>query len=228
MDMPQPLNQTTTVLLALASLLIATVFAIKSLQPTELDCGNLEALQAQRFQLDRGFQTSSAYLYKLAKWNACHSPENAQQQLQYQLVSDIHIKARSYALINKIAFWVSLVFILMIFGIPIAYAAKEAADKDDTHPKRLTFTSVLWKLLSPVQIPAITLVAGLAFTLYQDYKQKQSQAESLMRYVLFSEQPTAQLNKTVIDTLAVIDTGFSFTSFLSGTKTEATDEKPKE
>jgi hypothetical protein len=218
--MQKNIVQLSRVLFALAALVIAVVVAVKVLQPGQIDCRDTQEFTAQRFQLDNGFQTSTSYLFKLAKWNACNAPGDADAQQRYQLATDINIKARSYAAINKASFWVSLLFMLTIFAIPIAYAAREAAEADPG-PKKMTYATILWKMLSPMQIPALAMAAGLSFTLYENYKEKQSQAESLMRYVLFAEPGDEKLAETVIDTLAVIDTGFSFTSFLSSSLSDA-------
>src|SRR5688572_13766017 len=173
--MPNKLSKLSLAAIALAALVVVLAITTKVLRPGDIDCEDLAGLNQQRFQLDTGFQTSSGYLYKVAKWNACNAPADINQQLRYQLATDINIKARSYALINKISFWISITFMLTIFAIPIAYAAKEAIDADPG-PKKFTFATVLWKVLSPMQIPALAMAAGLSFTLYENYKEKQSQA----------------------------------------------------
>lgn len=224
--MQNTLSRLSLAALVIAALVVVIAISTRVLRPGDIECQDLEGLNQQRFQLDSGFQTSSGYLYKVAKWNACNAPADADQQLRYQLATDINIKARAYALINKTSFWVSITFMLTIFAIPIAYAAKEAIDADPG-PKKFTWVTVLWKVLSPMQIPALAMAAGLSFTLYENYKDKQSQAESLMRYVLFTPQ-TEELSKTVIDTLAVIDTGFSFTSFLSRSLSDSVEKQTSE
>ena len=50
------------------------------------------------------------------------------------------------------------------------------------------------------------------FAIYADYKDKQTQAETLMRYTLFSSEEPEKLGRMVADELARIDRGFSFSS----------------
>lgn len=114
------------------------------------------------------------------------------------LLSDLYIKARSYALINKVAF----VFALMA-GIAVLVWPSVAVITTDFGFKRALFESAV------VQT-TITAIAALAFAIYGHYKRQQMSIENLMRYVLFSGDPLPALFDRISRQLSRIDTGFNF------------------
>lgn len=147
-------------------------------------------------------QTSASLLIAYAEQQKTLAPAPQQQQAEqkYLLLYDIYIKARSYALLNKVFFWLSLlagVLVLLWPSLSIIFKA------------RLQHWE--WVKSATVQT-TVTALAALMFSFYSDYKDKQTYAETLMRYVMYSEQPANQLAVKVAEELARIDRGFSFNS----------------
>ncbi len=184
-----------------------------------VDCSKPESLYEQRFKMDTGYQTSAKYIGKMAKLDACLEQHEYSKKLEKNsatqedmlllqqknhiniLIKDLEIKATSYAFINKVFFWLSLFFAICIIGIPIA----TSVIKQD---------SIMHKIFSPTQLPAITLLAGLCFTFYSDYKGKQTSAENLMRYTFFSTDSVKKISKTVREGLSEIDNGQDFSNII--------------
>jgi hypothetical protein len=123
---------------------------------------------------------------------------------KYLLLYDIYIKAHSYAIINKVFFFLSIVSALAVFLWPsMAVIFKSRLDR--------------WEWLKSATVQTtVTAVAALMFTFYSQYKDKQTSAENLMRYVVYSESKNAELAPKVTEELAKIDNGFSFNSLLGG------------
>lgn len=150
-------------------------------------------------------QTSASLLVKYAESVKKQAPaENKQQAEQkFLLVYDIYIKAKSYALLNKIFFWLSgiaAVCVLLWPSLGIIF--------------RNRLSEMEWVKSAVVQT-TVTGIAALTFAFYSQYKDKQVYAETLMRQVIFSEQSVTDLSLKVADELARIDRGFSFGSFVS-------------
>lgn len=139
-------------------------------------------------------QTSASLLldYGRKRWAADADADHL------ALLSDLYIKARSYALINKIAF----VFALII-GIAVLIWPSVAVITTDFGYKRALFESAV------VQT-TITAFAALAFAIYGHYKRQQLATENLMRYVLFSGDPLPLLFDRVSRQLSEVDSGFNF------------------
>lgn len=178
------------------------VFYTSYLQTTKLDCTLPEdQLMDQRYKLGEGSQTSAKYLSKIAQLDACLDKSDVQKQKIHALIKDLEIKSNSYAWLNKIFFWLSLVFALCIISFPILNSLVAADSK--------------WaKIFNPTQLPAITLLAGLCFTFYSDYKGKQTSTENLIRYAYTSQHPINLISKTVRDGLAQIDSGHDFSKLI--------------
>ncbi|WP_022664898.1 hypothetical protein [Desulfospira joergensenii] len=149
-------------------------------------------------------QTSASMLIKYAKNEMDMAPPEKQDEARkkYALLYDIYIKANSYAWLNKIFFWFSVVFALAVLLWPsLSVILKSRPDQ--------------WKWLkSSIVQTTVTAIAALMFTFYSQYKDKQTYAETLMRYVIFSEQTPGQLSGRIADELSRIDRGFSFSSIL--------------
>ena len=129
------------------------------------------------------------------------------------LLSDLYIKARSYALFNKIAFAFALVT-----GLAVLVWPSVAVITTDFGFKRALFESAV------VQT-TITAVAALAFAIYGHYKRQQVSAENLMRYVLFSGDPLPVLFERISRQMSRIDTGFNFGDELVRKPAVADDSK---
>ncbi len=131
------------------------------------------------------------------------TPENrAEVEKKYLLIYDIYIKARSYALLNKIFFWFSLAFGLAVLlwpSLSVIFKTK--------------ITKWEWVKSATVQT-TVTGLAALMFAFYTQYKDKQTYAETLMRYATYSQAPVSELSIKISEELARIDRGFSFNSIL--------------
>ena len=192
-----------------ALLIVCTVLAYQLLNvqksivcTVEAQSSNKDALIAQRFKITEGFQTSARYLSKLAKLDACIDPTNEQKLIVHTMIKDLEIKATSYAFLNKVFFWISLVFAIGIIVFPIVHTLTPT----EGH---------ISKIFNPTQLPAIILLAGLCFTFYTDYKSKQTSAENLIRYVYFSEESTVVKSRIVREALSEIDGGQDFSKLIS-------------
>ncbi len=205
-----------TLIILIVSLALALYLTMS--QPVNLDCAidqtmhqssdqNTEIqqkkLQNQRYQLTQGLQTSSSYLTQVATLEACLQPNNQRKQQQLTLIQDLNIKSSSYALMNKLFFIFSLVFAFCIISFPVITSV---VDKD----------SKAARIFSPTQLPVITLLAGLCFGLYTDYKGKQTSAENLMRYVYAAPatESIAEISRKVRMGLAEIDDGHDFSEMI--------------
>jgi preprotein translocase subunit SecG len=167
----------------------------------ECSSHDVEVLNTQRYQLSEGFQTSARYLSKLAKLDACIEADNQRKQQIHAIIKDLEIKASSYAFLNKVFFWFSLGFAICIIVFPIISSLTTEG----------TITHIIF---NPGQLPAITLLAGLCFTFYIDYKGKQTSAENLIRYAYFSEHEIEKISQTVREGLSEIDGGQNFSSLI--------------
>jgi hypothetical protein len=187
-------------------------------QPAKIDCMLDQAadqkieiqkkqLQNQRYQLSQGFQTSASYLNRVALLEACLEPDNQRKQQVLTLIQDLNIKSSSYALMNKLFFVLSLVFAFCIISFPVITSVVNA----DSRAARI---------FSSTQLPAITLLAGLCFGLYSDYKGKQTSAENLIRYVYASPatETIAEISRKVRAGLAEIDDGHDFSELIKSEK----------
>ncbi|MFT5674176.1 MAG: hypothetical protein ACI808_000083 [Paraglaciecola sp.] len=151
------------------------------------------------------WQTSSSMLIKYAEQEKNKLPigENTEAEKKYLLLYDIYIKANSYAVLNKIFFILSIISALAVFLWPsISVMFKSNLEKRE------------WLRSATVQT-TVTAIAALMFTFYSQYKEKQTYAENLMRYVVYSEHTSSDLALKISEELAKIDNGFSFHSVMS-------------
>lgn len=111
------------------------------------------------------------------------------------LSSDLYIKARSYALLNKFGFWVALILALLVVVWPALSA----------------FASDLAFLKSAIVQTSVTALAALSFALYAHYKKRQVAAENLMRLLVTTEPETAKdVLPNILSEIERMDQGFSF------------------
>ena len=149
-------------------------------------------------------QTSASLLVSYAeKLKQQAKPEKKlEAEKKYLLIYDIYIKANSYAWLNKVFFCFSIVFGLAVLLWPsLSIIFKTNISKWE------------WVKSATVQT-TVTGLAALMFTFYSQYKDKQTNAETLMRYATYSEAPVSELSIKVSEELARIDRGFSFNSIL--------------
>ncbi|MBL4712476.1 MAG: hypothetical protein JKX75_08280 [Gammaproteobacteria bacterium] len=151
-------------------------------------------------------QTSATLLISYAKsvMDVAEEDEKIEAEKKYLLTYDIYIKARSYAILNKIFFCFSIVFGLLVLlwpSLSIIFKSKISGWE--------------WVKSATVQT-TVTGIAVLMFAFYSQYKEQQTYAETLMRHVVYSEETTRVLSKKVSEELSRIDRGFSFNSIISG------------
>jgi len=160
-------------------------------------------------------QTSASLLIQYAErlTRDAAPTHRAEAEKKYLLLYDVYIKARSYALMNKVFFVLSLIFGLAVLLWPsFAIIFKSNLSK--------------WEWIQSATVQTtVTAIAALMFAFYSDYKDKQTYAETLMRYTLFSELPVSELSVKVSEELARVDRGFSFNSIL-GEKGKSDASKP--
>jgi hypothetical protein len=154
------------------------------------------------------WQTSASLLMKHSEQTVSEasSEEKPQAMKKNLLMRDIYIKARSYAILNKIFFFFSIISAIAVFlwpSLSIVFKNK--------------WESREWLKSATVQT-TVTAIAALMFTFYSQYKDKQTNAENLMRYVVYSEKTASELSLKVSEELAGIDRGFSFNSILDNSK----------
>ena len=156
-------------------------------------------------------QTSASMIIKYAekRLENVSGEERADAEKRYFLLYDIYIKANSYAILNKVFFWLSIVAALAVLLWPsLSVVFKSKLDR--------------WEWLKSATVQTtVTALAALMFAFYSQYKDKQSYAEALMRHLIFSEKPPYELSIIVSDELSKIDGGFSFNSILG----ESADRK---
>jgi hypothetical protein len=149
-------------------------------------------------------QMSASLLIQYARLNASQASAKNKAQAEQRLVIlyDLYIKARSYALLDKIFFWLSIFSALAVLLWPsIAVIFKDKLGQKE------------WAKSAVVQT-TVTGIAALAFAFYSQYKDKQTYTENLMRYALFSKEDTGTLSSKVTEELGKIDKGFSFSSLI--------------
>lgn len=162
-------------------------------------------------------QTSACLLLVFAQknWIENNPSADAQDHQRYLMVHDLYIKARSFSIINKVAFWFAL-----LGGIAVLLWPMTAELSSAFHWNEHFFRSAI------VQT-TITAFAGLAFALYSHYKKRQMFVENLMRSIVYAEDWEPAMAERVIKEMERIDSGFGFAeTFTKKTKTEKNaDEK---
>lgn len=150
-------------------------------------------------------QISAKLLMDYAKTAACKTdaggtakPISVDEERKLVLIYDLYVKARSYAILNKVFFWVSLAFAVAVFLWPaLGVLLKDRLGEREWYKSAIVQTTV-------------TGIAALMFAFYSQYKDKQTYTENLMRYAVFSDKPVAELSQKVIEEIGKIDMGFSF------------------
>jgi hypothetical protein len=136
--------------------------------------------------------------YASENWGLTADGVGTESQKRFLMVYDLYIKARSYALINKIAFWIAIFAGLMVLVWPsLAIVTKEFGFEKDF-------------LTSAIVQTTVTGFAALTFAVYSHYKKRQMYIENLMRHVIYSEDPAQLLIERVLREMEKIDSGFSF------------------
>jgi hypothetical protein len=134
---------------------------------------------------------------------------------RYLMMHDLYIKARSYSLINKVAFWFAL-----LLGIAVVVWPSFAVISQDFG----------WQkefLKSAIVQTTVTAFAGLAFAIYAHYKKRQVYIENLMRSIVYAPEWDNSMLDRVLKEMERIDSGFGFAQALAKTKTEKESDEVK-
>lgn len=127
------------------------------------------------------------------------NPERRQRAGErFLLLYDLYIKARSYGILNKLFFWLSLVFSIIVLLWPSLAIVFSDQLKD------------VELIKSAVVQTTVTGLAALNYAFYSQYKNKQTYAENLMRHTIFSNEDIPTLSAKLVDEISKIDKGFSF------------------
>jgi hypothetical protein len=154
-------------------------------------------------------QTSSRFLMEYAKLKVCISSNIEKQKKleKFSIIYDLYIKARSYAILNKVFFGLSLFFAISV----LLWPSLGVITKGLGHEKPFLSSAVIQT--------TVTGIAALSFAFYSHYKNQQTYTENLMRYVIYSQKiDNETLMKRVIEEMAKIDKGMSFSWALEKNK----------
>ena len=122
---------------------------------------------------------------------------------RYLMLYDLYIKARSYAWVNKFAFWASVLSGAMVLIWPsLAIVCTD-------------FDLELKFLESAIVQTTITGLAALTFAVYSHYKKRQMYMENLMRVVVYSDEPDDVVAEKVLFEMERIDSGFNFSDTIT-------------
>lgn len=123
--------------------------------------------------------------------------EDPAARRQMLMVADLYIKARSFAILNKIAFFWALLCAVVIALWP---AAAVLAEGYSTGARALASAAVQ---------TSVTALAALGYGVYGHYKKRQQAVENLMRRILAVEPGAMELERVLAE-LERIDQGFAF------------------
>jgi len=155
-------------------------------------------------------QTSACLLVQFAQkiWLETDTPPSLANQQRYLMVHDLYIKARSYSLINKVAFWFAL-----FLGIAVVlWPAISIFAQDFGWEKEF--------LKSAIVQTTVTAFAGLTFAIYGHYKKRQLYIENIMRSLIYASEWNQSSIDRVLREMGRIDAGFGFSDVLDKKETE--------
>ncbi|MEM8933683.1 MAG: hypothetical protein AAGE94_21010 [Acidobacteriota bacterium] len=139
--------------------------------------------------------------YATERWGESASGEARPRRLL--MMFDLYIKARSYAILNKVAFFASILAGIMVLVWPSLAIVS------------IDFGMEIEFLKSAIVQTTVTGLAALTFAIYSHYKKRQMYMENLMRVVVFSDESDHELSERVLKEMERIDSGFSFSGSLS-------------
>lgn len=141
--------------------------------------------------------------YAEAMWQP--TEPSSEHKTRYLLLYDLYIKARSYAIINKVAFWFAVITGIMVLIWPsLATVCANCEACKNSGLNNIEFFK------SAIVQTTITGLAALAFAIYAHYKKRQMYMENLMRYLVYSDESGDKLIQKVLAEMEKLDTGFSF------------------
>jgi hypothetical protein len=141
-------------------------------------------------------RTSARLMFDVAAETVGKSDDPAARR-QMLMIADLYIKARSFAILNKIAFVWALGCAILIALWP---AVAVLAEGFSTGARALTSAAVQ---------TSVTALAALGYAVYGHYKKRQQAVENLMRRILATEPGAMDLER-VLGELERIDQGFAF------------------
>ncbi|MGG7564687.1 hypothetical protein ACQ5SO_00805 [Rhodovulum sp. DZ06] len=147
---------------------------------------------------DHPAQISAAFLMSAAREKFA-APEGGAADDRCILMFDLYIKARSFSLINKVFFWLSLLAGICVLAWPAFSVVAASAGSEG-----------VTLLESTVVQTSVTALAALCFAVYSHYKKRQAAVETLMRTVLLSGRSADELLPEVVEELQRLDMGFAF------------------
>ncbi|MDN4500969.1 hypothetical protein QX776_00995 [Alteromonadaceae bacterium BrNp21-10] len=160
-------------------------------------------------------KTSGRLLVDYAKryWHVDTDNVSAECHKRYLMVYDLYIKARSFALINKIAFWLAIIAGILVLTWPaLAVVSKDFGFEKDFLKSAMVQTTV-------------TALAAMLFALYSHYKKRQMHMENLMRLLIYSPENETSLLDTILKELEKMDSGFSFSASIMNKQHTKTDDQ---
>lgn len=151
-------------------------------------------------------QTSAGLMEAFARKHWLTADSSADMQKRYVLLFDLYIKARSYALLNKTGFILTLLGVLSMLAWPVVAFIYHDVD------------AFLGFAESAAIQTAVSGLTAFGYALYSHYKKRQQQMENLMRQLCHSDQPYQQLVPQLLAQIERIDSGFAFAEHLPGAK----------
>jgi len=140
------------------------------------------------------WQTSGHYLIETLRAGADSGQDGREK---FVLGQDVFIKQQSYALLNKIFFFIALVTAACIALWPVISVF-------------LSNVAARQPVGAAVVQTTITGFGALTAYLYTYYKKRQTAAENLLRLIVFGKLPADRLAARVMDEMARIDQGVGF------------------
>lgn len=152
--------------------------------------------------------------YASEAWNSKSEDLSAESRKRYLLIYDLYIKARSYAIINKLAFCFAIITSIMVLAWPsFAIVMKDLGIEMEFFKSAIVQTTV-------------TGLAALTFAVYNHYKKSQMYVENLMRHIVYSDQLNQTSIEAILKEIEKIDVGFTFSG--TTTKKDKAESKPEE
>ncbi|MCA8928456.1 MAG: hypothetical protein KDC18_10315 [Alphaproteobacteria bacterium] len=142
-------------------------------------------------------QTSGAFLLEVLRRRAEADDAPAADVRRYEIACDVYIKQWSYAVLNKVFFWLALAATLAVLVWPVLLATLKSLEG-------------LQLVTSAITQAMVTAVAAFFVGLYLHYKARQTSAETLLRSIAFGDQPPDKLAELVNQELSRIDQGVRF------------------
>jgi hypothetical protein len=193
-------------------LLLPLGLTAQSLQPDPADAATSAATRFAICDEPSRWRTSAHYIRETARCAFGASTDGADLK-RVALIEDIYIKSWSYAVMNKICFWLAIVLAILVLIWPSLSAVlkpPEPAPPSDP-PKPPASPGLLRRAVGAASVQtSITALAAVTFTFYAHYKTNQMNSENLMRQLLYAEKLSPELIATAISSIRDMDKGFGF------------------